>query len=83
MKASLAVPVSACIGEKAIEKIQFIDVEHISHRLKKHEARGMSPVRSCRWRAAPLGEGCGDDAEGLVHRRLYGGPFVETTKAIM
>ena len=50
--------------EKAIEtENQSVDVEHISHWLKKHEGKYAAGPCSCRMSRAKLGEGCGDDAE--------------------
>lgn len=50
--------------EKAIEtENQSVDVEHISHWLKKYEGKYAAGPCSCRMSRAKLGEGCGDDAE--------------------
>jgi len=42
---------------------QSVDVEHISHWLKKYEGKYAASPCSCRMSRAKLGEGCGDDAE--------------------
>lgn len=50
--------------EKAIEtENQSVDVEHISHWLKKYEGKYAASPCSCRMSRAVLGEGCGDDPE--------------------
>ena len=50
--------------EKAIEtESQSLDIEHISHWLKKYNKFAASPC-SCRLSRAQMGEGCGDDPEG-------------------
>lgn len=50
--------------EKAIEtENQSVDVEHISHWLKKYEGKYAAGPCSCRMSRAKLGEGCGDDAD--------------------
>ena len=53
--------------EKAIEtENQSVDVEHISHWLKKYEGKYAAGPCSCRMSRAKLGEGCGDDAEDCL-----------------
>lgn len=42
---------------------QSVDVEHISHWLKKYEGKYAASPCSCRMSRAKLGEGCGDDVE--------------------
>lgn len=50
--------------EKAIEtENQSVDVEHISHWLKKYDGKYAASPCSCRMSRAKLGEGCGDDVE--------------------
>ena len=50
--------------EKAIEtENQSVDIEHISHWLKKYEGKYAASPCSCRMSRARLGEGCGDDPE--------------------
>lgn len=50
--------------EKAIEtENQSIDIEHISHWLKKYDGKYAKSMCSCRISRAKLGEGCGDDPE--------------------
>ena len=50
--------------EKAIEtENQSVDIEHISHWLKKYEGKYAASPCSCRMSRAKLGEGCGDDPE--------------------
>lgn len=50
--------------EKAIEtENQSVDVEHISHWLKKYEGKYAASPCSCRMSRAKLGEGCADDPQ--------------------
>ena len=50
--------------EKAIEtENQSVDIEHISHWLKKYDGKYAASPCSCRMSRAKLGEGCGDDPE--------------------
>ena len=50
--------------EKAIEtENQSVDIEHISHWLKKYDGKYAASPCSCRMSRARLGEGCGDDPE--------------------
>lgn len=50
--------------EKAIEmENQSVDVEHISHWLKKYDGKYAASPCSCRMSRAVLGEGCADDPE--------------------
>lgn len=50
--------------EKAIEtENQSVDIEHISHWLKKYEGKYAASPCSCRMSRAKMGEGCGDDPE--------------------
>lgn len=50
--------------EKAIEtENQSVDIEHISHWLKKYDGKYAASSCSCRMSRAKLGEGCGDDPE--------------------
>ncbi len=50
--------------EKAIEtENQSLDIEHISHWLKKYDGKYAASPCSCRMSRAKLGEGCGDDPE--------------------
>ncbi len=50
--------------EKAIEtENQSVDLEHISHWLKKYDGKYAASPCSCRMSRARLGEGCGDDPE--------------------
>lgn len=50
--------------EKAIEmENQSVDVEHISHWLKKYNGKYAASPCSCRLSRRILGEGCGDDPE--------------------
>ncbi|WP_024752456.1 4Fe-4S binding protein [Treponema phagedenis] len=50
--------------EKAIElENQSIDIEHISHWLKKYEGKYAAAPCSCRMSRQILGESCGDDPE--------------------
>lgn len=50
--------------EKAIEtENQSVNVEHISHWLKKYDGKYAASPCSCRMSRAKLGEGCGDDVE--------------------
>ncbi|MEG2931084.1 MAG: 4Fe-4S binding protein, partial [Ruthenibacterium sp.] len=50
--------------EKAIEtENQSVDVEHISHWLKKYEGKYAASPCSCRMSRCVLGEGCADDPE--------------------
>ena len=56
--------------EKAIEtENQSLDIEHISHWLKKYEGKYAAGPCSCRMSRAAMGEGCGDDPDnGFVHQ---------------
>lgn len=50
--------------EKAIEaENQSVDVEHISHWLKKYEGKYAASPCSCRMSRAKMGEGCADDPQ--------------------
>ena len=50
--------------EKAIEtENQSLDIEHISHWLKKYEGKYAAGPCSCRMSRAAMGEGCGDDPD--------------------
>ena len=50
--------------EKAIEtENQSVDVEHISHWLKKYDGKYAAGPCSCRMSRAAMGEGCGDDPD--------------------
>ncbi len=50
--------------EKAIEtENQSVDIEHISHWLKKYDGKYAASPCSCRMSRARMGEGCGDDPE--------------------
>ncbi len=50
--------------EKAIEtENRSVDIEHISHWLKKYDGKYAASPCSCRMSRAKLGEGCGDDPE--------------------
>ena len=50
--------------EKAIQlENKSLDIEHISHWLKKYEGHLGVGICSCRYGRAKLGEGCGDSAE--------------------
>ena len=50
--------------EKAIEtENRSVDIEHISHWLKKYDGKYAASPCSCRMSRARLGEGCGDDPE--------------------
>ena len=50
--------------EKAIEtENQSVDIEHISHWLKKYDGKYAASPCSCRMSRAKLGESCGDDPE--------------------
>ena len=50
--------------ERAIEtENQSVDIEHISHWLKKYDGKYAASPCSCRMSRARLGEGCGDDPE--------------------
>ncbi len=50
--------------EKAISlENQSLDIEHISHWLKKYEGHLGVGICSCRYGRAKLGEGCGDSCE--------------------
>ncbi len=50
--------------EKAIEtENQSVDIEHISHWLKKYQGKYAASPCSCRMSRARMGEGCGDDPE--------------------
>ncbi|MEG1010519.1 MAG: FAD-dependent oxidoreductase [Ruthenibacterium sp.] len=50
--------------EKAIEtENQSVDVEHISHWLKKYDGKYAASPCSCRMSRCVLGEGCADDPE--------------------
>lgn len=50
--------------EKAIEtENRSVNIEHISHWLKKYDGKYAASPCSCRMSRAKLGEGCGDDPE--------------------
>ena len=50
--------------EKAIEtENHSLDIEHISHWLKKYQGKYAAGPCSCRMSRAKLGEGCGDDPQ--------------------
>ena len=50
--------------EKAIEmENQSVNVEHISHWLKKYDGKYAASPCSCRMSRCVLGEGCADDPE--------------------
>ena len=50
--------------EKAIEtENQSVDVEHISHWLKKYDGKYAAGPCCCRMSRAAMGEGCGDDPD--------------------
>ena len=50
--------------ERAIEtENQSVDVEHISHWLKKYDGKYAAGPCSCRMSRAAMGEGCGDDPD--------------------
>ena len=50
--------------EKAIEtENRSVDIEHISHWLKKYDGKYAASPCSCRMSRARMGEGCGDDPE--------------------
>lgn len=65
--------------EKAIEmENQSVNVEHISHWLKKYDGKYAASPCSCRMSRCVLGEGCADDPEDWCigvgdHGRLSGG----------
>lgn len=50
--------------EKAIEtENHSLDIEHISHWLKKYQGKYAAGPCSCRMSRAAMGEGCGDDPD--------------------
>ena len=53
--------------EKAIEtENHSLDIEHISHWLKKYQGKYAAGPCSCRMSRAAMGEGCGDDPDEVM-----------------